>query len=617
MAFGAEIGKVLRLMIHSVYTNKDIFIRELLSNAGDAIEKRRYYAKSDQSLGNEGSDKITINVDTKDYTVAIRDTGIGMDMDDLINNLGTIAKSGTEEFLNRIEDKKNIDLIGQFGVGFYAAFMVASNIEVITRKAGSDNVLLWTSNGDDGYSISDVKFNFDTGTEVKIFLKEEDRERYLDKFALEHIAKTYSSNMSADIQLIVDRSSPINITNRGALWSRDKKEITEAEYKEFYKSLSHLPDSPSVTMHYKVEGHLEFTTLLFIPSMKPFDLFHPDRATRVKLYVKKVFINETGLDIIPKYLRFVYGVVDSADLPLNISRETLQNSAVLHKISDIIVKKVVGELKHKIESDTEAYQKIWTNFGSVIKEGLCEASLHRDDLLEICQFHTSSDTISTTSLKDYVSRMLPNQKDIYYCIGDSVDEILQNPQLEAFKKQNIEVLLFTDTVDGFWVNVISDYKGHEIKSTSRDDIHLDTSDSSKSDKDSKNNKHDDIHHREMTDAFAGVLQDLVAEVKISHKLVDSPACLAIKAGAMDAKLERILVEQKQLHGVSKKILEINPSNKLIQSAYEKLSSDMSRLDGENMVKLIFEITCISQGEGIKNPGSFARRLVDFIESVVK
>ena len=390
--FDAEVGKVLHLMIHSLYTNKEIFMRELISNSSDACDKLRYLGQTDSKLIKDGADfKITIKVDKEAKTITIRDNGIGMNRDDLNENLGTIAKSGTQSFIDKLsgDSKKDSMLIGQFGVGFYSSFMIADQITVTSRKAGEDKVYTWYSDGKGEYTISDTDRNFTRGTEVVLHVKPEE-ETFIDHFRLKHIVKSYSDHIAMPIMFEDEDGNENQVNSSSALWRRSKSEIKEEQYTEFYKSVSHATDDPWLTMHNKNEGMVEFTNLLYVPSTKTFDLFHPDRKCRVKLYIKRVFIADENVDIVPQYLRFLRGVVDSEDLPLNISRETLQHNAVLEKIKKSITKRVLSELKKKKDNDFEEYLLFWNNFGGALKEGLCEVTSDHEKLLEVCIFRSSS-----------------------------------------------------------------------------------------------------------------------------------------------------------------------------------------------------------------------------------
>ncbi len=616
--FDAKVSKLLKLMIHSIYTNKDIFLRELISNAIDAIEKRKYLSLQNQELAENGGDyKVKLTLNPEKHILILRDNGIGMNYEELISNLGTIAQSGTEDFVKNLTQSANqTEMIGQFGVGFYSVFMVAKKVEVKSRKAGETKVYKWSSEGEEGYSIKEIDADFDIGTEITIHLDNEHKEKYSDKWHIEHIVKTYSGSAGVSIEFNNgdEGADFVKINVSTPLWHQDKKNVTSEEYKEFYKSLSHLPDDPLITIHYRAEGKTEYSSLLFIPSMKPFDLFHPDRQTRIKLYVKKVFICEQGLDIIPKYLRFVYGVIDSSDLPLNISRETLQNTTVLHKISQSITDKIIKELKIYSEKNSENYEKLWKNFGSVIKEGLCEQTSPRENLLQICRFYSSKSPDKVISLDEYISRMIPEQKDIFYCTGEEVDEIMQNPQIEAFLSSGIEVLALTDTVDGFWINVVTDYLGKDFKSITRADINIDglAKNIDKEGKKEINLEEEDELNEKLKKYFKQALEDHVKEIRVSHKMTDSPASIAIDVGSMDIKMERFLMEQNQISKSSLKILELNPKNPLILSVLEQLQNEETLLVAKEMALTIFEIACIAQGEPIKHPALFAKRVAKLL-----
>lgn len=420
LEFGAETGKILNLMIHSLYTNKEIFLRELISNSADACDKLRYLAVADQNLSKVQEFKISIIINEKERTISLSDNGIGMNREDLIQNIGTIASSGTQKFLEKMtgNDKKDHQLIGQFGVGFYSAFMVADKVEMITKKAGSDDVWEWVSDGQNSYEIkkADKSEAIEHGTSIKLYLKE-GMDEFLDSFRIKHIVKTYSDHIPFSIELTGADDKAEIINSGAALWAKDKNSITNDQYKDFYKSVAMQPDDPWLIMHNKNEGVVEFTNLLFIPSQKPFDLFHPDRKSRVKLFVKKVFIADEGIDLVPSNLRFLRGVVDSEDLPLNISRESLQYNSVISKIQKSITKKVYTELKKKLDKETESYNGFWTNFGACLKEGLCEATDNKESILDICLFKSAlKDKLIT--LKEYIDDMKEKQNKIFFLRGE-------------------------------------------------------------------------------------------------------------------------------------------------------------------------------------------------------
>ncbi|MEQ1788911.1 MAG: molecular chaperone HtpG [Rickettsiales bacterium] len=610
LKFDAEISKVLQLMIHSLYTNKDIFLRELVSNASDACDKLRYAALTEPSLAEDGAElSVTIEVDSEQRTISITDTGIGMSREELITNLGTIAKSGTQEFAKQLtgDAKKDMPLIGQFGVGFYSSFMVADKISVISTKAGATESFSWVSDGIGEFTVATAE-KAPRGTRITLHIKE-GIDDYLDGFRLRHIVQTYSDHISFPIYLLDDDKNPQQINTASALWMRPKNDITAEQYKEFYHHVSHLPDDPWLTLHNKAEGKLEYTSLLFAPSSKPMDLFHPDRKSRVKLYVKRVFITEEHADLVPSYLRFLRGVVDSEDLPLNISRETLQHNPMLIKIKEALVKKFLSELKKKAEKNEEEYKKFWKNFGAVIKEGLCEAYSPREQLLDVCRFHTSNgDNDTVTSLDGYISRMKEKQENIFYLTGENLNTIRQSPQLEGFTARGIEVLLLNDHVDDFWVNTVTDYKLKQLKSITRSDIDLDNIKNNKTDKDEEKPDVPPEGIDKLCERIKTILGDSVSEVRTTKKLGQSAVCLATKEGGMDFRLEQFLIEQKQLVSAAAKILEINPQHAIIRHLAEKPDANI-----DDAVWLLFDQARILEGEEITDPAAFTRRLQNFVE----
>ena len=612
--FDAEVGKVLHLMINSLYANKEIFLRELISNSSDACDKLRYLGQTDSSLVQGDSDlKINISIDKDEKTITIRDNGIGMNREDLQENLGTIAKSGTQGFLNQLsgDSKKDSQLIGQFGVGFYSCFMVADKITVTSRKASEDKVYIWESDGKGEYTIDDSDKEFARGTEMILHIKSEE-ESFVDHFRVKHIIKSYSDHIAVPIFFVDENNNETQVNSSSALWTRSKNEIDEEQYKEFYKSVSHATDDPWLTMHNRNEGIVEFTNLLFVPTSKTFDLFHPDRKCRVKLYIKRVFIADENVDIIPQYLRFLRGVVDSEDLPLNISRETLQNNATLEKIKKSITKRVLSELVKKKESNRDDYLLFWSNFGGVLKEGLCEVTSDHEKLLEVCVFRSAIHD-KMISLDEYIANCKEEDKTIYYLSGDDPEKLRSNPQIEGFISKGIDVLLFTDTVDDFWVNVNGRYKEIELKSVTRSDIDLDSQDDSKEDKSSE--EKDDSKNDEIANYFRDTLGILVKDVKISKKLTTSPACLAVGDGAMDIRMERYLIEQKQLAGASAKILEINPNHKIVLKIGEGLGEKANQDENAALVHLLYDQVCIIEGEPVSDAGAFSKRLNGILEKI--
>ncbi|NBO17919.1 MAG: molecular chaperone HtpG [Proteobacteria bacterium] len=610
LKFSAEISKVLQLMIHSLYTNKDIFLRELISNASDACDKLRYAAITTPELAKDAAEyEIHISIGKDARTLTISDNGIGMSRDDLVNNLGTIAKSGTQEFLGQLsgDGKKDLPLIGQFGVGFYSAFMVANKVDVVSRKAGSDEAWAWESEGLGEFTVREGARE-GRGTSITLHLKEGEDE-YLDKFRLRHIVQTYSDHISFPIRITDEEGVTETVNTASALWMRSKSDVTPEQYKEFYHHVAHLPDEPWLTLHNKAEGKLEYTNLLFVPSMKPFDLFHPDRKRRVKLYVKRVFITEENVDLVPHYLRFLRGVVDSEDLPLNISRETLQSNPLLGKIKDAVAKRVLAELKKKSDADAEGYQKFWANFGPVLKEGLCEATTPREQILDACLFHSTYGDVPV-SLDSYISRMKEGQKDIFYLTGENIEAMRASPQLEGFAARGVEVLLMCDHVDDFWVNVVFEHKGKTFKSVTRADIDLDAVAKPEEKAEDKAEKPDEDKLAQLCQRLKTILGDTVSEVRPTNKLSSSAVCLAVREGAMDFRLERFLIEQKQLATAAAKILEVNPEHAIIRSLIGKLEGGT---DMEDVAWMLLDQARILEGEPVSDPAAFTRRLQSFVE----
>lgn len=603
-SFAAETARVLHLMIHALYTNRDIFLRELISNASDACDKLRYAALTDGSLYGDTPDlAIHLALDDKANTLTLTDTGIGMDRDDLIAHLGTIAKSGTSEFVGKLtgDDAKDVNLIGQFGVGFYASFMVADKVSVESRKAGSAESWVWESEGQGSYQVREGAPRA-RGTSITLHLKP-DAKQYLDRHKLGHIVETYSDHIGFPITL-TDAEGVTHPLNEGsAIWTRPKADVTEEQYQEFYRHVAHSPEKPWAVLHNKAEGAVEYTSLLFIPGMKPLDLFNPERRRRVKLYVKRVFITDEGVELIPAYLRFLRGVVDSADLPLNISRETLQKSAVLDKIRDSVTSRVLGELKKRAEKDPEDYATFWENFGAVVKEGLCESTAPRDKILDACRFHsTHGDAL--TSLADYKSRMQPDQDAIYYLTGDQLGAMRNSPQLEGFKKRGIEVLLLNEHVDDFWTGVTLKWGEIAFRSVTRagDDL------KPAADEPAENEAAVGM----LIAAMKLLYGDKVRDVRTTRKLADTPVCLAVGEGDMDMRMERFLLEHKQLPRAQAKIVEINPAHPVIQALAGRIAAHGSAEDTDDALWLLFDQALIAEGEPVPDPGAFARRLARFM-----
>lgn len=620
--FDAEVGKVLHLMIHSLYTNEEIFLRELISNASDACDKLRYLSLTRPEILDDSNQELGIKItpNKQARSLTITDNGIGMDRDELIAHLGTIARSGTQMFTEHLtgDAKKDMQLIGQFGVGFYSSFMVAEKVQVISRKAGEQHAWIWTSTGQGEFSLEEAEGHIDRGTQVTLYLKE-GKDEYLDKFRIRHIVTTYSDHISFPITLVEEDNQSTMINTASALWMRPKSDITEEQYLEFYKHVAHAGDTPWMTLHNKNEGIISYTNLLYIPSRKPFDLFHPDRKPRVKLYVKRVFITDEGVSLVPAWLRFIRGVVDSEDLPLNISRETLQHNQVIEKIKKSITKRVLTELKKRAEKDPQEYATFWEEFGAALKEGLCEGGEGKDDLLEVCRFY-SSEAEGLVSLNDYISRMKPNQEHIYYFTGDQLDKLKSSPQLEGFKQRGIEVLLLTDTVDDFWVNVVHTFKEKELKSITRSGLELDQIAPLPNEEKEDQKPEETSSQKEAIDKLLETIKDVlghkVAQVRITQKLADSPVCLSVPEGAMDIRMERFLIDQRQLTQRTAKILEVNPHHPIIKKLAEDVTSEPKPAALNDMIQVLFDQACIIEGEPVEDTGAFSKRLNDLLRKAI-
>jgi len=622
--FDVEVGKVLNLMINSLYTNKDVALRELISNAADACDKLRYLAaQNSEILQSDNELKISITTDKAKKLLIISDSGIGMNRQELIENLGTIARSGTENFVKSLtgDKQKDVQLIGQFGVGFYSSFMIANKVEVLSRKFNESTTFGWESDGSSNFKVFESEENLARGTKIILHLKDEATSDFLDRFHIKHVVQTYSDHINFKIEFVpenLEAGAKIEVLNSAAaLWKRPKEEISSEQYQNFFKTFSHLPGEPFLTIHSKVEGLVSYTNLLFVPSIKPFDLFHPDRKTAVKLYVKKAFISEE-LNLVPACMRFLRGLIDSDDLPLNISRESLQHSLVLEKIRKSIVNKVLSELKKKALEGEEEYLKFWNNFGAVLKEGLCESSEFREKILEICRFNSSKSGDKFISLHEYLSRAKAGQDKIYFLSGESVEKIKSSPQLEIFLQKDVEVLFLTDAVDEFWVTVALPYKhketNFEFQSINRHDVDLKDIDKKPETENSQDQQEPEIKDVSSSQ-FEGlmafikeVLGDKIKDVRISKKLTDSPVCLAVDAGSMDIRLERFLLEQKQIQASTAKIFEINAGNKIIKSLNENYLDEAKKAEAKDKICTLFDLACVIEDEPIKDAKDFSRRI---------
>ncbi len=606
--FKAEVSKVLDIVIHSLYSNNEIFLRELISNASDACDKLRYALLIHPDLSKEASAfKITLTPDAKADTLTVTDNGIGMDKDDLINHLGTIARSGSAEFIKSLtgDKQKDMALIGQFGVGFYAAFMVADSVTVKTRKAGTDTGYVWTSAGADSFTITEGE-KLPVGTSVILHLKPEAKE-YLEPIRLRHLVRQYSDHIALPI-ILKEGNKEETINSASALWTRKKTDITPEQYKDFYQSVSHAFDDPWLTLHYKAEGVIDYTALLFVPTKPPFNLFQPDRKSGIQLYVNKVFISDDIPDLMPFYLRFVTGVIDTNDLPLNVSREMLQKTPVMSKIKKGIVKHLLTELKKRAE-DKADYQKFWDSFGIVFKEGLYEPIDERDEVAELCRFHIST-TDELISFADYVGLMKQNQENIYYLSGADLATLKTNPQLEGFSARGIPVLLLTDPIDEFWVQTFTEYKGKKIVSVMHAKNDLEKIKPESEPTGDKLEKAD-----ELTKRIKEILGDKINAVQVTDRLTKSPMALITPEGQMSLHLERLMkANGQQIAYASDRIVEINPRHPLIHKLAEMVSRKESPDKVADAVWVLYDQALIAEGENIADPAAFAERLGNFVLS---
>src|ERR1700744_2415631 len=602
--FQAEVAELLHLMVHSVYSETDIFLRELISNASDACDKLRYEAIAAPDLMADGAaPKIRIAPDKKADTLTVIDNGIGMDRQELIDNLGTIARSGTKSFLSKLtEAKDGAGLIGQFGVGFYAAFMVADRIVVTSRRAGTDQAWVWSSSGGSGFEIApgseEDAARLTRGTEIALHLKP-DAKKYLEAYEIERIVGAYSDNIQFPIELAPEEGEPRQINSASALWQRSKSELTPEDYPRAYRSIPGAFDDPAMTLHYRAEGRQSYAVLLFAPSAKPFDLFEPHRKGKVKLYVRRVFIADDA-DLLPAYLRFIRGVIDSEDLPLNISREMLQNNPQLAQIRKAVTGRVIGELESLGEKEPETFAKIWDAFGPVIKEGLWEDYERREKLLALSRFTTTAG--DKRSLKQYVEDIKPNQTEIYYLTGETVERLKSNPKLESAKARGIEVLLLTDPVDAFWTSAPLDFGGKPLKSLSQGDIDLGLVPllEEKSEEDKANDK-PQADEAAVIAVIKDTLGERVSDVRASQRLTWSASCLVAGGNGQDRALERLLAAQNKGSGI-KPILEINMRHPLVGA----ISGDGDT--AKDLSFLLLEQAQILDGELPEDPAAFANRL---------
>ncbi|MBB3771184.1 molecular chaperone HtpG [Angulomicrobium tetraedrale] len=609
--FEADVSRLLHMMVHSVYSDRDVFLRELVSNAADACEKLRYEAiASPALLGDDPRLAITIAADPEANTLAIADNGIGMSRDEMIEALGTIARSGTRGFMDRIAEvegqdgaKRGAQLIGQFGVGFYSAFMVASKVEVVSRRAGASEAWVWASDGKGEYSVAPVALEEAPvrGTRVLLHLTD-DAKSYAERWTLERIVKEQSGHVPVPITLVEKPGAEAaSLSDGAALWTKSKSDISAQDYTDFYRSVAGQYDEPALTVHFRAEGRFEYTALAFIPGARPFDLFDADRKGRIKLYVKRVFITDDA-ELLPRYLRFVRGVVDSADLPLNVSREMIQDSPLLGAIKKGVTNRVISELAKLAEQDGEAFGKVWENFGAVIKEGLYEDFERREQLLGLARFKTTASGEGTRSLKDYVAVLRENQTAIYYIAGDDAARIASSPHLEGFRARGIEVLLLADPVDAFWVASGLDHEGKPFKSVTQGAADLGLIPLLDSDTPPPAEA-----SAEVTALIAAIKETLaedVADVRASDRLTDSAVCLIAAESGPDRQFERMLAAAGRIGSAAKPILEVNPRHAMIAS----LAATSDEAVKADVAHLLLDTARVLDGEKPTDANAFATRL---------
>ncbi|MBT3918277.1 MAG: molecular chaperone HtpG [Nitrosomonadales bacterium] len=613
LSFQAEVKQLLQLMIHSLYSNKEIAVRELISNASDAADKLRFEAlKKSDLYENDSELKIWVDFDNDKKTITISDNGIGMSREDIIKNIGTIAKSGTKEFLKKLsgDQAKDANLIGQFGVGFYSAFIISEEVTLESRKAGEKSGSRWVSKGDGEFSLETIDKK-SRGTSVILSLKK-DAEEFLDEYRLKEIIKKYSDHITLPIVMkkfefkdgkSIRTEEDEVVNDASAIWARNKKDIKPKEYDEFYKNLTYDQDPPLSVFHNRVEGSQEYVSLLFIPSKAPFDLYDRDKAQGVKLYAKRIFIMEANEKLIPQYLRFMKGVIDSSDLPLNVSREILQDSKALESIRSGTVKKILSALEDMAKKKTEDFKKFWNEFGLVLKEGPAEDFANREKIAGLLRFSSTFDESDSqsVSLADYIGRMKPEQEVIYYITADSFLAAKNSPHLEIFKKKNIEVILLGDRVDEWLMSNLPEVSGKKFQSIAKGDLDLGKLED-ESEKDAKK----DIEKKSKTlvEKIAKSLGNKIKEVKVTHRLTDSPACLVVGENDISGNLERILKAAGQNTPDIKPVLEINPEHALIK----KLNSEKDEKAFDEYSSVVFDQALISEGGQLEDPVGFVKRI---------
>jgi len=608
-SFQAEVSKLLDLVANSLYSEREIFLRELISNSADACEKLRYQSLSKKNiLGEDKELRINIRVSKKKKYIEIQDNGIGMSNQELKDNLGTIARSGTSKFMEAMKDKKNsnVSAIGQFGVGFYSSYMVSDTVEVTSKSADDEKTHLWKSNGKENYTIEEIE-NKKRGTIIKLNIKK-DAEEFLDAFRLRSIITKYSNYIPFPIlldDLDNTKEKEEKINEGDPLWLKDKKDIKEEDYKQFYNNISFNFDEPLKTIHYNAEGVINYKALLYLPTNQPMDLFNSEKKNKIKLYVQKVFITDECDEIMPNWLRFIPGVVDSQDISLNISREMLQNNPIIEKIKKGITNKVLNEINSIAKKDDAKFLDFWKNFGAVIKEGLYEFNDHHEKILNLLRFENSlnSDSIS---LDSYVEKMALDQKEIYYFANTDKEYIKNSPQLESFLDKKIPVLFMTDAVDEFWLQNIGKYKEFEFKSITKGKVDLSKVGEKQSKEKSKDNKKIDNKINDLTALLKNELKDKISDVIVSDRLTKSPVLLVAEESGMDINMEKLMKMHNQKTPDSKKILEINADHPMII----KMSNNLNEFDHKKISQIILDQANILDGNVLSNPSGYMESLTE-------
>lgn len=624
MGFQAEVNQLLHLMIHSLYSHKEIFLRELISNASDACDKLRFEALNNDSLYEQDSElRIHVRFDKEARTLTISDNGIGMTKEEVIQNIGTIARSGTKAFLENLSQdaKANANLIGQFGVGFYSAFIVADKVTLITRKAGTKKGVCWESEGTGEFSIEDIE-KTGRGTDIVLHLKADENE-YLEQWQLQNIIRKYSDHITLPVYMkkmssyddegnVVETDEEEAINQAAALWTRPKNELSEEQYQAFYKHIAHDYDNPLAWSHAKVEGRQEYTELLYVPKRAPFDLYERERKHGIKLYVRRVFIMEDAEKLLPQYLRFVRGIIDSADLPLNVSREILQHSKDIDIIKAGCTKKILDLLLDIAEKSPEDYALFWQAFGPVFKEGLAEDSTNKEKIATLCRFAStqSDEATQTVSLHAYIERMKPGQEAIYYVTSENFNAAKNSPHLEIFRKKGIEVLLLSDRIDEWVVSSLPEFSGKTLMSVAKGDLDLGII---VDDEEKAAQKRDEESFKDLTDRIKRALGEDIQEVRVTHRLTDSPACLVADKNAMSANLERLLKSVGQGNTTATKpILEINPQHALIN----KLNNETNEDQFNDLAYIIYGQALLAEGGQLPDAASFVKRMNQLINTLM-